>query len=112
MHTELEELMEKQKVLENRSWLGMRKRFQKSIMKKLESYDFLTEEQRAYLRERTIVKDEKGRVATDENRRRGAPAAGRRGSTAATQSGARPTPPLPTRPGASAAAAAGPRRAA
>ena len=60
--------MEKQKVLENRSWLGMRKRFQKSIMKKLESYDFLSEEQRAYLRERTIVKDEKGRVAAGQIR--------------------------------------------
>ena len=60
--------MEKQKVLENRSWLGMRKRFQKSIMKKLESYDFLSEEQRVYLRERTIVKDEKGRVAAGQIR--------------------------------------------
>ena len=44
--------MEKENVVEGRSCLGMRDRFQKTILKKICSYDFLTKEQISLFREK------------------------------------------------------------
>ena len=47
---------------------SMRGRFKQTIMKNIESYDFVSAEERSFLKKRMIVKDEDGRVATGQVR--------------------------------------------
>ena len=59
--------MEDEKVVEGRTALSMRGCFQQTIMKNLECYHLAAEES-SFLRERRIVNDEEGRVATGQIR--------------------------------------------
>ena len=60
--------MEEEKVLVGRSWMSMKEHFLKNIMKHLGSFSFLSEQQRSFLRERTVVKDKEGKVAVGQVR--------------------------------------------
>ena len=59
--------MEDDMVVDGRTALSMKGRFQQTIMKNLESYNLAAKES-SFLRERKIVKDEEGKVATGQIR--------------------------------------------
>ena len=60
--------MKEKKILEGRSWRSMKDHFLTIVMTKLEGFPFLTEEQRSFLRERTVVKDREGKVTAGQVR--------------------------------------------
>ena len=65
---QLWEEMEQQKVLMYRRSLSMRFRFQRKIMKSLESDKFLTEEERSFLRESHKSEGRRGKAGNQKTR--------------------------------------------
>ena len=60
--------MKEEKVLESRSWPSMKEHFNKIIMSNLGEFPFLSDQERSFLRERTVVKDKEGKVAAGQMR--------------------------------------------
>ena len=60
--------MKEENLLEGRSWQSMRNHFREIIMSKLNAFPFLSEQDRSFLRERTVVKDKEGKVAAGQVR--------------------------------------------
>ena len=67
--TLLWQTMEEQQVAGRRSWISMKDHFHKIILSKLDSYQFLSGQQRNNLREKTLVKDGEGKVAEGQSRK-------------------------------------------
>ena len=62
--------MAAEKAVEGRNWKSLQHRFRRHIRNNLQSYDTLTEQQRTFLRERTVVLDEEGNLAAGQTMHR------------------------------------------
>ena len=65
---ELFKEMVAQKVVDGRSWVSLRDRFRCHIRKNLQTYSILTDDQRTFLRERTVILDEEGKLAAGQTK--------------------------------------------
>ena len=59
--------MAAEKVAEGRNWKSLQNCFRRHIMDHLDTYSFLTDQQRTFLRERTVVLDEEGKLAAGQS---------------------------------------------
>ena len=57
-------------MVEGRNWKSLQHRFRNHIRNNLEVYDALTEQERTFLRERTVVLDEEGKLAAGQTMHR------------------------------------------
>ena len=65
---ELFKEMAAQKVVDGRSWGSLRLRFRCHIKKNLQTYSILTDDQRTFLREQTVIVDEEGKLAAGQTK--------------------------------------------
>ena len=60
--------MATEKVVEGRNWESLQNRFRCHIKNNLQLYSFLTNDQRTFLRERTVILDEEGKLAAGQTK--------------------------------------------
>ena len=66
---ELFKEMAAEKIVEGRDWVSLRNRFNYHIKKNLQAYSILTDDQRTFLREQTVILDEEGKLVEGQTKK-------------------------------------------